>query len=251
LQASEYLNIYRLEDTHWWYQGTYALVSSALKKWLSAVNPKICDAGCGTGGLLEYLKNKSFSYLYGFDISPYAWEQLKKRKDINNRVYLGNLEQLAIKDSSLDAITCIDVLYHCGIRNEGAALNEFFRVLRPKGVLILQLAAFEFMRGRHDVIIMTRKRYRVSEVKKYARKAGFKIKLCAYRNSWLFPLLLFWRLLSRINIKRAVNGDSSDLVRIPGWLNTLLYLLMRLENKLLNTISFPFGTSVFCIASKE
>lgn len=251
MQELEYSNIYRLEDTHWWYQGTYGLVSDFLKARLTPCSSSICDAGCGSGGLMQKLIKEGFLNSYGFDISSYALEQLRKRQDINGRVYLGDAGELSLRSCSLDAITCLEVLYHANVHTEEFVLREFFRVLKPQGIMILQVPAFEFMRGSHDVVTMTRKRYRLNEVKEYVKQAGFRIELCVYRNSWLFPLLLFWRLFSRINIRNQGSIGTSDLTRIPRCLNALLYFLMQLENKLLNKISFPFGTSVFCVALKD
>jgi len=251
LQESEYLNIYRNEDTHWWYQGTHSLIVTSIKKFLPTEDIWICDAGCGTGGLLKRLKREGFLNSYGFDSSPYAIEQLRKRKDISRRIWQGDVEQLALRNSSFDVITSIDVLYHSNVHSEEQALKEFFRVLKPNGICILQYAAFEFLRGSHDIVVMTRRRSRIIDVERNIKEAGFKIDVCNYRNIWIFPMLLFWRTLSRFWVGRKKMNGSSDLFRFPKIINTLFYIVAMTENYLLSKIRFPFGTSMFCIARKE
>lgn len=251
MYKSEYINIYEHEDTYWWYQGTYALVTDSIRRWSSLGNPKVCDAGCGTGGLLERLMKTGFTDVCGFDFSDDAIEQLEKRKWLSGKVYKGDIEKIPLADSSFDVVTCIDVLYHSGVKREDAALREIFRILKPNGILILQLAAFEFLRGSHDLVVMAARRYRVGEVEELVKKAGFKIEFCSYRNIWLFPIMFVWRITNKFRVKRKKLNSSSDLFKLPKAINTLLYMVVKIENYLLNRISFLFGTSVFCVARKE
>lgn len=251
MKEKEYPKIYQIEDTYWWYQGTHSLIMNSIKKRLSAKNPKICDIGCGTGGLLQKLIKEGFPNSYGFDVSPYAFQQLKKREKLSGVVWRGNVEQLALHDSSFDAITCIDVLCHSSVHKEEEALKEFFRILKPSGIFILQLPAFEFLKGTHSIAVQTRKRYRIGEVERYVKEAGFKIEFCSYRNTWFFPILLVWRMFSRLGVGGKKSNSSTDMTKLPEGINTLLYILTKIENSLLTKFRFLLGVSIFCIARKE
>jgi demethylmenaquinone methyltransferase/2-methoxy-6-polyprenyl-1,4-benzoquinol methylase len=48
---------------------------------------------------------------------------------------VADVESLQFSDASFDAVTCFGVFPH--LDNKEAALNQFYRVLRPKGTLVI------------------------------------------------------------------------------------------------------------------
>lgn len=55
----EYDTMRRVEDTHWWYRTLRQRVLRDLKRALRGRDTaRILDDGCGTGGMLAYLKEK-------------------------------------------------------------------------------------------------------------------------------------------------------------------------------------------------
>jgi len=98
MQKSEYENIYRNEETHFYYTSLNNLVVNLLVRERLSRFSKILDAGCGTGGLLQRL---SKSYLAeGVDISPEALKFCKTRK-VKTR--MGSLEKLPHMSGLFDA----------------------------------------------------------------------------------------------------------------------------------------------------
>ena len=230
----------RLEDHHWWYRATHKAILSELKE--LPKNALILDVGCGTGKLIEILNKLNFK-TYGVDISNTALKLASSRK-INTAHFLqGISENIPFRNEQFDAITCIDVLYHKKVKNSGICLKEIHRLLKKNGFLVLQVPAFEFLRGGHDDAVETANRYTKAEIKKLIIQAGFKNSVVRYRNCWFFPILFLWRnILSKNN--------KSDLKVFPKLVNGLFYMGNSFDDYLSKLIPLPFGTSVFCVAIK-
>lgn len=237
--------MYNIEDNYWWYVGLRELVYSFIDKLSRSKDDlKILDAGCGTGKTLE--KFKSYNS-YGLDYSEEALNFCKLRK-LNNLVR-GSVCDLPYKSNLLDAIISLDVLYHAEVDDE-KTLKEIYRVMNSKGILLLNLPAYNFLRGKHDEAVHTRQRYTVRDLKAKLEKAGFKIERITYRNTILFPVAVIKRIMERFS---PVTNDKaeSDLKPLPALINKLLTGLLLLENTLIaKGVYFPFGLSVYCVARK-
>jgi SAM-dependent methyltransferase len=243
MRKDEYKRIFEAEDSFWWYVGIHSLIEISLKKYLSRENHFLLDAGCGTGGNLVTLKK--YGHAFGIDLSPEALRFCKGSRGIDGLVQ-GTLEKLPFQSNIFDVAISIDVLYHLWIKNDKNALQELNRVLKPGGILIIQSAAFEWLRGQHDDVVFTRKRYTKKEITERLIKTGFHIKFVTYRNTLLFPFVFLTRLW-----ERKTPLSSSDVVVPVAWINAILQIVMKIENLLLRIFRFPFGSSIYAIAIKE
>ncbi|MDO8638525.1 MAG: class I SAM-dependent methyltransferase [Candidatus Daviesbacteria bacterium] len=237
----EYQNIFRNEESHFFYISTHNLVLNFIKKYSPKKNLKILDAGCGTGLLVK--KMAKFGSVYGVDMSSEAIKFCKKR-DLRN-IKKTSINKLPFKKNSFDIITCIDVLYHKQV-DDIKALKEINRVLKPNGVLILKNPAFEFLKGHHDLIVYTNKRYHYKQIVALLKQSGFNIERVTYAFIFLFPIVLIKRILEPF-----MKNYSSDIDRVPTSLNKLLIILQNIEAKILDFINLPFGVSIYVVARKK
>jgi SAM-dependent methyltransferase len=99
-----------------------------------------------------------------------------------------------------------------------------------------------------DKATQTGIRYSKDDLNRKLGLAGFKIERITYRNSFLFPLVMIYRILKK-NSKTA-DESKSDLRPLPTFVNKTLIELLKIENSILNKFNFPFGSSIFCIAYK-
>lgn len=238
MDLSEYANIKNYEDSHWWYVSTHRNILRKLSR--LAPHSRVLDAGCGTGGFLNRL-NGQFKGI-GFDASSAALRAASERPALFQRIVQALIEEIPMKSAQFDAVTCIDVIYHMKVRSEQSALGEIRRILKPGGYLMLQVPAFEILRGGHDRVVQTRRRYTMSEVTDLLREAGFKILSARYRFPWLFLPALIVRRVSR-------KSERSDLKHTPRRVNALLSLISRCVDTPL-FYRLPFGTSVFAVGQK-
>jgi ubiquinone/menaquinone biosynthesis C-methylase UbiE len=248
LELQEYHSIFKYEEKHWWYAGLRAIVRASLARFLktSSDEASVLDAGCGAGKLLEEFTRTYKGRSVGIDFSPTSLELCKKRKAITKLVN-SSVSELPFKDESFDAVVSLDVLYHKGVASDVAALKEFKRVLKIDGIVILNLAAYDFLKGPHDEVVHTRERYTREKLRARLEAAGLTVERITYRNTLLFPLFLAVRTLQRLTSQK---GGVSDLSMPSAPVNFALRAVVGLENAILSAVDLPFGSSVFCVARK-
>ena len=243
MQVQEYYRIERMEMTHFWYLGMRRLTFSLLAKHVRAP-AKILDAGCGTGGLANDCAH--FGYVAAIDINPTAIKFARK-KNISS-VKKASVCCLPFKSNFFDAVLCLDVLYHRDVPDDQEAERELYRVLKRGGVLILRVPAFEFLRGSHDIVVYTKKRYKASEIEKLVAGAGFHIIKLTYANMILSIPLFFKRFYERMFATK--HKPHSDSALLPPLINKTFEGILLFEKKILEYANFPFGSSVICVCKK-
>ncbi|HKL00995.1 MAG TPA: class I SAM-dependent methyltransferase [Desulfotignum sp.] len=108
----------------------------------TAITPDfhILDAGCGLGGSSRLLAETRGCRVTGIDLSaPYiaAAQMLTQRSGLSEKVRFqtGTILDMPWDDNTFDAVLCQHILMN--IPDKPAALQEFFRVLAPGGILML------------------------------------------------------------------------------------------------------------------
>lgn len=246
METKEYQTLYDSENSHWWYLGLKDLVLSFVAKYAEKKKEtRILDAGCGTGGILKDLEGYK---AWGLDISQEAIRFCRLRK-LNN-VINASISNIPFEDNSFDLIISLDVLYHLGVEDDREALKELTRVLSKGGTLLLNLPAYDSLRGRHDRAVHTRHRYTIDELKEKVKTAGLVVEKITYRNTVLFPLAFLKRILQGRSVK-STDKVESDVILPLDFINKLFTKILFFENRLLRTINFPFGLSIFCVARKK
>ena len=245
MHISEYENIYKNESRHFFYVGNHNTVLSLLSRYLKGKDKnkiKILDAGCGTGLLAQ--KMKIFGRVVGIDLSL---EAIKFSKIRGVEVKKASVTSIPFPENTFDAVVSIDVLYHQDVDDVQKAINEFYRVLSPGGLLILKVPAFNWLRGNHDITVHTKHRFTTREIEKKLKKSNFKIKKITYYSSFLLPLAIIRRVIDTVSGSKESHSD----VEMPNrLLNSFLILLFKIETIFLRFGELPFGLSVLVIAQK-
>jgi SAM-dependent methyltransferase len=245
----EYHTMRQVEDVYWWYQVLRMEVINDVASRFPGGNPcKLLDAGCGTGGMLHTLRETHPEWqITGLDLSSVAVDYCHQRGFAD--VIRGSVEEMPFPNASFDVVVNLDVLYHRQVF-QNRALSEIARVLKPGGVLILNLPAFDILRGRHDTAVQSTRRYTVKRILELLDPIGLKPETVFCWNAWLFFPLLGWRLLTR-SLNPLNEGETkSDLVILPPKINALLTAIGRLDFMVCRVLHLPFGTSVYSVARK-
>jgi ubiquinone/menaquinone biosynthesis C-methylase UbiE len=245
MEPQEYGLMFKVETVHWWYLGMERITRAILNQWHPVSSTSsILDAGCGTGAAMStYLAD--YGYVTGIDVSPLALGFCRKRNLTS--LVLASVSSIPFPPESFDLVTSFDVLYEQAVPNDRTALNEFFRVLRPDGLTLLRLPAYDWLRGEHDRTIHTARRYTIPQVERLLADTGFQPLRVTYANTFLFPLALAKRLLERIFPSAP---SSSDLSVNVGMLNGLFKHILASEAFFVSHIGLPFGLSVIALARK-
>jgi hypothetical protein len=139
------------------------------------------------------------------------------------------------------------VLYHRAVSDTGEALSEFRRVLRPGGRLLLRLPAYDRLRGRHDRVIHTARRFTAGGLAASMTAAGFAVERITYANTILFPFALAKRLAESL---LPADTAHSDVGPNSPWLDAALAAVLDLEAAWLRRRHLPFGLSVIALGRR-
>ncbi len=247
MEREEYAKMYELEDSYWWFVGKRRIAQTLLQTCLpEAARRQILDVGCGTGATLQLLL-ANYGMSYGLDLSESALDFCRQRALA--RLTQGSALTLPYADCSFDLVTAFDLLYHRWVEDDGLALRECARVLRPEGILLITDSAFRFLWSEHDVAYHAKRRYTKGELRAKVEGAGLRVRKLSYANTFFFPAVLAVRMWKRIH--PSAGGAHSDLRPLPAWLNRLLATVYSVEAWFLRWINYPVGVSVVCVAEKR
>jgi SAM-dependent methyltransferase len=248
MERAEYHRMATLEDTMWWYRALHAGLIGRLGPAGAtgglAAGSRLLDAGCGTGGFLARLKAaRPDLVLAGLEFDPEAAAIAAAKTGLP--VQAGSVNALPYANGAFDAVVSADVLCHAGV-DPGAALAEFRRCLKPGGLLLLNLPAYQWMASAHDRHVHNVRRYTAGQACRLLIGAGFGRVACGYWNSLLFPLMLLHRLVA------GRDEAGSDVRPFPAWQESLFTAVTDAERRLARLgLALPFGGSVWVEARKS
>lgn len=242
MEDREYALMDAVEDRMWWYRALHGHALRALDALPEGA--RILDAGCGTGGFLAKLRAAHpKAALFGLEYAEGAASRAAAKAGAH--VAAGTVNALPFPDAGFDAVVSLDVLCHDAVE-EAAALAEFRRVLRPGGLLVLNLPAHEWLRSAHDARVHTARRYDRARATRALAEAGFAQAAPRHWNSLLLPLMVMQR-----KVLKRDEGASSDVAPFPPWLDASLFSVCRLEAALLGAgLRFPAGGSLLTTATR-
>lgn len=238
------------EGRHFWFRGFRAFVAPLLR---AAIDGRvgdgpvrILDCGCGTGANLVLLNR--FGRAYGFDLSPVGLRIGRQ----SGRTLLARATVTAVPfpTASFDVVTSFDVLYSLDDDALRRALSEMYRLLKPGGCAVVNVAAMKMLQGDHSVLSNEVRRFERDELSGCMTAAGFEVRRITYTNFTLFPLVAIVRAFQRRRGLRAGDGVHHELQVPPEPVNGLLTGLLLLESVWLRRFNAPVGSSLLCLAQK-
>ncbi len=230
----------RAQEDHYWWFVSRRLLALKLVKTYGPSDPTILDVGSGTGAVMAELA--PLGPVYGVDFSSLALE-FSRERGLMGLVH-GDAQALPFASGSFDVVVSLDTIEH--LPDDRAAVAEIFRVLRPGGVFVMNVPAFAWLWGPHDIALMHFRRYRVPEVATLLASAGFELEKISYSVFFLFPIVVVRRFLERLRRGPA----AVSLPRVSRRLNDHLIGLMDKEAQLFLDSSLPWGSSVVAVGRK-
>jgi SAM-dependent methyltransferase len=246
MNKHENQQMFRLEGRLWWYRILHERVADAIaRQFPGNQSLRIFDAGCGTGGMLDYLFKQGYTNLNGVDGATDAVDFCRERGLNVDILDLNNVATYRPSET-FDVVICNDVFCYFDDPALTQLLTELRKRLTPGGLLISNNNAFSVFRGAHDLAVGSTRRFVRADFERLTPQAGLKIQSATYWSLLLSPLILAvrqWQALQlRLGWQRA-DATTSD-VQDPGpFVNETLYQVVRLETRLLPRT--PFGSSLF------
>lgn len=253
MNPREYEIMAGVEHHHWWYRSLRHLTRAAIQKHLRRPldDLNILDAGCGTGENLRFLAECFPSAkIDGFDVSEKAIA-FAREKSPGADIYQSDICSPELRRKTYDIVISYDVIYIPGLSDAEQGLQAIISRINPGGLLLMNLAAYNWLRSEHDVAVHSKERYTRSIVEQAVQKLGLEICVSTYRLCLLFPLVLLSRLPSILMPRRSKESATSDLKPSSNIANSVFGMIQSLENRWISKgRTFPFGSSVFVVARK-
>jgi hypothetical protein len=103
-----------------------------------------------------------------------------------------------------------------------------------------------FLWGVQDDISHHRRRYRIPELRRVVKEAGFEVERATYANITFFAPILLGRALMKVTGLRPASENNINVSALNGVFGRVL----GSESAFLKRLNFPFGVSALCVARK-
>jgi SAM-dependent methyltransferase len=235
------------EGRHFWFRGFRFFISPLLRQATAGLTaPELLDCGCGTGANVELLGQ--FGRAFGFELAPAGLAI--GREAGRTRLVRATVAAVPFPSNRFDVVTSFDVLYGLDDQVEQAAVREMYRVTRPGGHALINVAAMEILRGDHSVLGHEVRRYSREALARLLTGVGFSIVRLTYTNASLFIPMLAARTLQRLR-GLASEEDAHHEITVPAApINAALTGVLRIESWWLKAFDNPVGSSLLCLARK-
>ena len=199
---------------------------------------RLLDFGVGVGTHAEELR------AIGYDVSCVETDD-QLRADLESRGLraVETVEELG--DERFDVVYSLNVLEH--IADDVGALQEWKRVLRLDGRLLIFVPAHRWLWSLQDEVSGHQRRYTTRTLRRAIDAAGLQIDRMTYVSTLLFPVIFVGR--QWLKVLRRFREVTTENDLHPAWSNTLLRRIFRTEITLLRRVNLPFGASILCEAS--
>jgi 2-polyprenyl-3-methyl-5-hydroxy-6-metoxy-1,4-benzoquinol methylase len=246
MDTALYDELQQVERSHWWFRARRHIVWSLMHRFVEGgANRRlqVCELGCGTGGNLAAIANDHD--VVGAECSPDALKYA--RRALGDRVRFGRLpDEIDFRPNSFDVVLLTDVLEH--IENDAASARTALELVRPGGIVVATVPAYQWLFSPRDVHHHHFRRYGKKQFGKLWSGSRTRVELLSHYNMALFPAAAAARLSSKISRRTARPGDLSIP---PSVLNKCLTRLMRSEANLLGRVPMPFGLSLVAVVRKR
>jgi SAM-dependent methyltransferase len=237
----------RAEARHFWFRGFRWFVEPLIRQAVGArSDARIVDCGCGTGANLDLLSRYGVSY--GFDRS--AVGLYLGRESGRKHLVRASVTAVPFLADAFDLVTSFDVLYALEEPDERVALAEMYRLTRPGGFVLINVAAMDVLRGDHSVLSHEVRRYDRARLRRVIAGAGFEIIRLTHTNQLLFVPMLAARLFHRWRGLRPEDSAQQEISVPPAPINALLSAALYVESLWLRRFDSPIGSSLLCLARK-
>jgi SAM-dependent methyltransferase len=240
---SEYGARYRdLFERHWWWRARERVILDALERHRPAAGWRtVLDVGCGDGLFFDTLAALDGVTLVE-GVEPAA-ALVSPGGALRERIHVAPFDARFQPGRRYSLVLMLDVLEH--LSDPAAALTHAVSLLEPGGVFLATVPAFMTLWTRHDELNHHYTRYTARRFAELAESAGLRVDETRYFFHWTAAAKLGTRLAERF-----ITAKPAPPRIPPEPLNRGLYLLSRLEERVLGRVGVPFGSSLLVVGTR-
>ena len=244
-----YDRLYHIEENSFWYRHRNNCIIEIIKQY--SPQSLIYDIGGGNGYVASGLEKAGLKTVL---IEPGQTGVLNAKKRGLTNIVCSTLEDINLKEGTLDAIGIFDVLEH--IKEDGSFLTLLNKYLKPGGMLYITVPAFKFLWSKEDEAAGHYRRYTLKLLENILKKTGFETQYSTYIFSILpIPVFFFRTVTSLFGISKNPNDLKNQQhahEAKKGVINNLLEQTWKWElNKIRNRKKINMGGSCLVAARKN
>ncbi|MFN0133323.1 MAG: class I SAM-dependent methyltransferase [Phycisphaerales bacterium] len=243
MDESLYLEMAALENRYWWFVAKRRIILALIRRYLDRplADARVCDVGCGSGGLLRDLRAVGATVL-GTDSSPLARELAARDGLEVVDAYLPDRLPLG----PFDALVMSDVLEH--VEADAASVAAAASRLVVGGIMVCTVPAHPWMWTERDKYHGHFRRYRRAEFARLFDLPLLRPARLSYYNSGPFPVMAAARLGKKLlGRDRASGAHGGDIRELLAPLNAILRETFAFERHLLTRFNLPLGASLISV----
>jgi len=244
MNAEEYANMQRMEETHWYYAGKRDLV----REWLRRAGPPraeqvLLDCGAGTGRFAQEMEARCRVLV--LDDHEEALRLLRKKFRPDQILSLAG-DQVPLPDGSVDYVTALDVLEHTP--DDRAVVTGFHRLLKRGGCAVVTVPASMALWSDWDEVLHHFRRYSRPQLLALFPATDWDVLHVNYTNVPVYPVVWLLRKWRRWFPAKAGGARAEDQMPSP-----LMNRLLRRQFVALASwrLPLPFGVSLLLVARKR
>ena len=226
----------KTEADYWWFVNKRRLVLQLLDAY-APDRGVLLEAGSG-GGLFASILQEHGWRVVATDLAPDA-ARFARAHGVRHAIAMDAATGWPFADDSAEALVMLDVLEH--IEDDTAALAEVRRVLRPGGIAVVSVPAYQWLFSSWDAYNEHYRRYTGTRLRKCAQAAGLEVLRLSYWNAVSLPPAICLRLKDRL---AGVEYERLEYPPVPRVVNAALIAYGRIESTWLQWGSMPAGLSV-------
>jgi SAM-dependent methyltransferase len=224
---------------------------AGLTRFVRTSAPVILEVGSSSGFLLPLLR-QAFpgACVIGSDAFPETLHALAARGG-GFPLLQFDLARCPLPDSCVDAVVALNVLEH--IEDDGAALSQIGRVLKPGGVAYVEVPAGAWLYDIYDELLRHFRRYSRDGLVGLARKAGLDPVWVSHLGCLVFPLFALAKKRNQRLLAGSPEAKRAEVARSisASRRSSGLAFALALEERIGRLVRFPFGIRCVSVLRKR
>ena len=230
----------------WWFRAKEDIVKEMLRPYLRQ-DSAVLVVGTGNGSTVRRLRQLAADCsIVGWDIDASAVALCRSVDPRGTYLVVDVEEEWPVNPCSFDVAIALDVLEH--LQNDRDFVRRTVSLLKPSGILAINVPAHQWLFGQHDISLGHARRYSARQLESLIEPDRMELLTSTPLFMTTMIALVAWRKVIQPVLR--LRSDRSDVdLRLPAALDHALYLIARAE-AVLAPIYLPFGSSHFVLARR-